>query len=70
VHFDISDQCPLLAPSGHTELHWHMSAFRAKADTTLDGVAQLTLSLTDLLWGVGAILYKAHVDPARAGSST
>ena len=48
----------------------HMSTFGAKADTTLDGVAQSTLSLTDPLWGVGAILYKAHVDPPRAGSST
>ena len=48
----------------------HMSAFRANADTTLDGVTQSTLSLTDPLWGVGVILYKAHVDPQRAGSST
>jgi hypothetical protein len=41
-------RCPLLALSGHTELHWHMSAFGGKAD-----IARYTFArrLSDLTLG-------------------
>jgi hypothetical protein len=38
--------------------------------SALDGLVNRRCSLAHRLWGLSAILYKAHVDPQRTGSST